>query len=62
MTLREARQRAGLTIRQAAAKSGYARNTISRWEHGTPPPITSLVDICQTYGISIQDLSLEEWR
>lgn len=62
MTLKEARQEAGLTVRQAAQKSGYGRNTIIRWENGNPPRIDKLMDICQTYGISILDLDLKEWR
>lgn len=62
MTLRAARKQAGLTIYQAAQKSGYGHNTISRWENGHPPRIDRLFDICQAYGISIQDLCLEEWR
>lgn len=62
MTLREAREKAGLTLSEASKKSGYGRNTICRWESGNPPRIDKLMDICQTYSISILDLNLSEWR
>lgn len=62
MTLREAREKAGLTLLEASKKSGYGRNTICRWENGNPPRIDKLMDICQTYSISILDLDLSEWR
>ena len=62
MTLREARKKAGLSLSEASKKSGYGRNTIIRWENGNPPRLDKLMDICQTYGISILDLNLSEWR
>lgn len=62
MTLKEARLHCFLSLREAEKLTGYGRSSISLWEHGRPPRIDQLLDLCQAYGIDITDLSLSEWR
>lgn len=51
------RKKKGLTQAELAEKIGYSDKAISRWEKGdTLPDITMLYNLCEFYGISLDDL------
>jgi transcriptional regulator with XRE-family HTH domain len=52
--VRIARQRAGLTQQQLAARSGHPRETIARWETGArEPSLTSLQELARAAGLDL---------
>ncbi len=54
------RQKAGLTLEQAAQKSGISRATLSRIERGdNSPTANALGRLCSTYGVTMSQLLLE---
>jgi transcriptional regulator with XRE-family HTH domain len=56
-TLRIARAEAGMTAGELAAKSGVARNTISRIERGVvEPQAGTLQKLAEALGVSVADL------
>ena len=55
------RKQRGLTQAELAEKLNYSDKAISRWEKGdTLPDLNVLYDICQFYGITMNDLVGEE--
>lgn len=49
--MRAVRERAGLSLREAAARAGVDKNTIMRVEAGLPVRETSRVRLCAGYGV-----------
>lgn len=49
--IREIRQRAGLTVRETAAKAGVNKNTILRIEAGKPLRFSTMEKVCEALGI-----------
>jgi transcriptional regulator with XRE-family HTH domain len=59
--LRLLRVRQGLTLVEAAEKTGVTRATLSDLERGNRHPVaTTLVKIAEGYGVPIEDLLEEE--
>jgi transcriptional regulator with XRE-family HTH domain len=55
--LSELRKRNGMTQLELAEKLNYSDKSISKWEHGDSlPSIENIVDICNFYHISLDDL------
>ena len=55
--LRECREKAGLTAREAGSAIGKSEKTISAWEHGRgQPDADMLFALCKLYGI--EDISV----
>lgn len=53
LTLKAARVNAGLTQQQVTDRTGIARSTLTRWEHGlTWPCKPYLTTLCALYRIS----------
>ncbi len=51
----------GLTQAELAEKLNYSDKAISRWEHGdTLPDVNVLCELCEFYGITLNDLIGEE--
>ena len=51
------RKNKGLTQMELAEKLNYSDKAISRWEHGdTLPDINMLCELCNFYGITLNDL------
>ena len=60
ITLRAARVNAGLTQEQVHQSTGIARSTLKRWERGeTSPKVTELADLCELYGIPVEQIKLK---
>lgn len=54
ISLKAARVNAGLTQEQVCEKTGYARSTLYRWEHGmNSPKHKDLGVLCELYKVSI---------
>ena len=52
----------GLTQAELAEKLNYSDKAVSRWEHGeTMPDINVLYELCEFYGITMNDLVNEEY-
>lgn len=57
--LRHYRKLAGLTLEQAAQKSGYSLRTIHKWEVGFHAPTAFSVGVlAEVYGVTEQDILL----
>lgn len=55
--LRNARERAGLTLPEVATRTGLGLTSLYSWERGTvEPQATSLVMLCALYGLEIRTL------
>ena len=55
------RKNKGLTQVELAEQFNYSDKAVSRWEHGdTLPDINILCQLCEFYGISMNDLVNEE--
>lgn len=55
--LSEARERSGLTLAQAAERSGLRPNSIWRWESGaTSPSAYDLARYCAAIGVQVGDV------
>lgn len=53
----------GLTQVELAEKLNYSDKAVSRWEHGeTMPDINVLYELCEFYGITMNDLVDEEYK
>lgn len=53
----------GLTQAELAEKLNYSDKAVSRWEHGeTMPDINVLYELCEFYGITMNDLVDEEYK
>ena len=51
----------GLTQAELAEKMNYSDKAVSRWEHGdTLPDVNVLCELCDFYGITLNDLISEE--
>ena len=60
MTLKEARERAKLNLRQAADKLGVYYATLSRWELGIHyPTVPFILEIEKLYGVKFADI---DWQ
>ncbi len=60
VTLRKSK---GITQAELAEKFSYSDKAVSRWEHGdTLPDINVLCELCEFYGITMNDLVSEECR
>lgn len=59
--LSQLRKRKGLTQVELAEQFNYSDKAVSRWEHGdTLPDINVLCQLCEFYGITMNDLVSEE--
>ena len=57
------RKEKGLTQAELAEKLNYSDKAISRWEHGdTLPDVNVLCELCDFYGITLNDLASEECK
>lgn len=57
------RKNKGLTQVELAAQFNYSDKAVSRWEHGdTLPDINVLCELCEFYGITMNDLVNEECK
>lgn len=57
------RKEKGLTQAELAAKLNYSDKAVSRWEHGdTLPDVNVLVELCEFYGITLDDLTSEDCK
>ncbi len=57
------RREKGVTQAELAERFNYSDKAISRWEHGdTLPDINVLCELCEFYGITLNDLISEECR
>lgn len=57
------RKEKGLTQAELAEKLNYSDKAISRWEHGdTLPDVNVLCELCDFYGITINDLTDEDCK
>ena len=57
------RKNKGLTQVELAEQFNYSDKAVSRWEHGdTLPDINVLYQLCQFYGITMNDLVSEECK
>jgi len=55
--LKDARNKAGMTQRQAAEKSGIPLGTLRRWEQGVNEPDTdSIIRLADLYGVSTDEM------
>ena len=60
ITLRAARVNAGLTQADVEKQTGFARSTITSWEHGkTSPKARDLATLCQLYGVPVANIKLK---
>ena len=61
ITLKALRVNAGLNQKQAAARVGVVKETLSRWErHQTFPDAIKLSQLCEIYGCKIDDVFLPD--
>lgn len=59
--LAKLRKEKGLTQAELAEKMNYSDKAISRWEQGdTLPDVNVLCELCDFYGITLNDLTSEE--
>lgn len=59
--LAKLRKEKGLTQAELAEKMNYSDKAVSRWEHGdTLPDVNVLCELCDFYGITLNDLISEE--
>jgi transcriptional regulator with XRE-family HTH domain len=59
--LAKLRKDKGLTQAELAEKLSYSDKAVSRWEHGdTLPDVNVLYELCEFYGITLNDLVSEE--
>ena len=57
------RKKKGLTQVELAERLNYSDKAISRWEHGeTMPDINMLYELCEFYGITMNDLVDEDCK
>jgi len=57
LTLREARERTGLSRERVAAWAGISSKTLERWEKGVTPPKQYVVDrLAALYRVNPEDL------
>lgn len=57
------RKNKGMTQVELAEQFNYSDKAVSRWEHGdTLPDINVLYELCEFYGITMNDLVSEECR
>ena len=57
------RKAKGLTQAELAQMLNYSDKAVSRWEHGeTLPDINVLYELCEFYGITMNDLVDEEYK
>lgn len=57
LTLREVRERAGLSQNALAQKAGITIQTISRIENGLPTKESTIEKICKIIGVSRNDIT-----
>lgn len=63
ITLEAARVNAGLTLEQAAEKTGFNKNSINDWERcKREPRLSRLNKLCEVYGISLDQVDLSHWQ
>lgn len=57
MTLRQARERAGIGAAEAARRLGVTRQAVSQWDTGTKfPSVKRLGKIAELYGCTVREL------
>lgn len=55
------RKEKGITQAELASKLNYSDKAVSRWEHGdTLPDVNVLLELCEFYGITLDDLVNED--
>ena len=56
-SIRRARKKKGISSRELSMKTGYDPTCVSKWENDKAvPKITSMIDIADALGISIDEL------
>ena len=61
MTYREARERAGLTLTEAAAKLEVTKAAVSIWENGKGnPQVETLKKVARLYGVTVDELLTDD--
>lgn len=59
LTLKQARQLAGVSLKDAAKHFGVTARTVSRWESGRGyPTVETFCEICRYYNVSMDDIDL----
>ena len=57
MTLRQARERAGISAAEAARRLGVSRQAVSQWDTETKFPSTKrLAEVAELYGCTVWEL------
>ena len=57
LSLRECRERAGMTQELVAERLGVSRQAVSKWENGVADPSTAnLVALAELFGVDVGDL------
>ena len=55
------RREKGVTQAELAEQFNYSDKAISRWEHGdTLPDVNVLCELCEFYGVTLNDLVAED--
>ena len=58
ITLKAARENAGLTQKEAAEKLKISNSTLSAWEKGTSfPTVDKATELCELYGVTINSIN-----
>lgn len=58
VSFKAARVNAGITQADAAARLGVSQSTLVRWEADGSVPIEAVLKMCNMYGCTIDDFSL----
>lgn len=57
MTLRQARERAGISAAEAARRLRVTRQAVSQWDTGTKfPNVKRLAEVAELYGCTVREL------
>lgn len=63
ITLKAARVNAGLTLQQAAEKTGFNAASIRDWEYNLHEPrLSKIRKLCEVYGIGLDQVDLSHWQ
>ena len=63
ITLKAARVNAGLTLQQAAEKTGFNAVSIGYWENNQHEPrLSKIRKLCEVYGIGLDQVDLSYWQ
>ena len=60
ITMKEARERAGLELHEAATLLGVGQKTLAKWEAGlSSPRVTQFFKLCMLYCVGANDIIIE---